>query len=138
MLLLDANVPIYAEGREHIYRIPCRSILEQTKTWPERYAIDVEAIQEILYVYYSRGELETGTGIVERLMARLPNIIPITVAEITAAMSLMSEIRNLSSRDAIHAAVVMGHGLEGIVSADRDFDRIPGLRRFDPVEVAAD
>ena len=101
----------------------------------DRYAIDVEAFQEILYVYSSRGELETGTGIVERLMARLPNIIPITTAEITIAMRLMSETRNLSARDAIHAAVVFEHNLEGIVSADQDFDRIPGLRRFDPMEV---
>ena len=137
MLLLDANVPIYAEGREHIYRIPCRDILEQTKAWPDRYAIDVEAFQEILYVYSSRGELETGTGIVERLMARLPNIIPITTAEITLAMRLMLETRILSARDAIHAAVVINHNLEGIVSADQDFDRIPGLLRFDPMEVAA-
>lgn len=137
MLLLDANIPIYAEGRDHVYRIPCRDILEQTKAWPDRYAIDVEAFQEILYVYSSRGELDTGAGIVERLMARLPNIIPITAAEITIAMRLMSETRSLSARDAIHAAVVFEHGLDGIITADRDFDRIPGLRRFDPMEVAA-
>ena len=43
-----------------------------------------------------------GTGIVERLMARLPNIIPITTAEITLAMRLMLETRILSARDAIH------------------------------------
>ena len=137
MLLLDANIPIYAEGREHIYRIPCRSILEQTKTWPHRYTIDVEALQEVLYVYSSRGELETGTGIIERLMARLPNIISITAAEITIAMRLMAETRNLSARDAIHAAVVIEHGLEGIVSADQDFDLVPGLRRYDPLELVS-
>ncbi len=137
MLLLDANIPIYAEGREHIYRIPCRSILEQTKTWPHRYTIDVEALQEVLYVYSSRGELETGTGIIERLMACLPSIISITAAEITIAMRLMAETRNLSARDAIHAAVVIGHGLEGIVSADQDFDRVLGLRRYDPLELVS-
>ena len=137
MLLLDANIPIYAEGREHIYRIPCRSILEQTKTWPHRYTIDVEALQEVLYVYSSRGELETGTGIIERLMARLPSIISITAAEITIAMRLMAETRNLSARDAIHAAVVIEHGLEGIVSADQDFDRVLGLRRYDPLELVS-
>ena len=137
MMLLDANIPIYAEGREHRYRAPCRIILEQTKTWPDRYAIDVEALQEILYVYSSRGELETGTGIVERLLSRLPNIIPITATEIRAAMRLMAETRNLTTRDAIHGAVVLEHQMEGIVSADRDFDRIPGLRRYDPTEVAA-
>jgi predicted nucleic acid-binding protein len=52
-------------------------------------------------------------------------------------MRLMSTTRDLSTRDAIHAAVVITQRLEGIVSADSDYDRIPGLRRFDPVDVVA-
>jgi predicted nucleic acid-binding protein len=42
----------------------------------------------------------------------------------------------LSPRDAIHAAVVLTYGLEGIVSTDRAFGRVPGLVRFDPAELA--
>ncbi len=42
----------------------------------------------------------------------------------------------LSPRDAIHAAVVLTNGLEGIVSADRAFDGVPGLVRFDPADLA--
>ena len=52
-------------------------------------------------------------------------------------MRLMAETRDLSARDAIHAAVVIEHGLEGIVSADHDFDRILGLVRFDPITLSA-
>ena len=137
MRLLDANVIIYAEGGEHIYRRPCQNIMEQVKVWPDDYAIDIEALQEILYFYSRRGELEKGTGIVERLLSHIPHMIPITAAEIVMAMHLLAETPGLSARDAIHAAVVIGQGLEGIISADRDFDRIAGLRRFDPVEVAA-
>ena len=43
----------------------------------------------------------------------------------------------MASRDAIHAAVVFEHRLEGIISADRAFDGIAGLTRFDPKELAA-
>jgi len=32
----------------------------------------------------------------------------------------------------------MERGLEGIVSADRAFDHVPGLRRFDPVAMVAE
>ena len=137
MRLLDANVAIYANGGEHSYRRPCQILMERVEIQPGEYAIDVEALQEILYFYSRRGELDKGIGITERLLSRLPNIIPITAAEIRTAMSLMAATPNLTPRDAIHAAVVLEHGLEGIVSADRDFARIPGLRRFDPVEIAA-
>jgi len=137
MRLLDANVAIYAYGGEHIYRRPCQLLMEQAEIQPGEYAIDVEALQEILYFYSRRGELHKGIGIVERLLSRLPNIIPISTGEITTAMRLLSETPGLSSRDAIHAAVVFDHNLDGIITADRDFVRIPGLRRFDPIEVAA-
>ena len=137
MMLLDANIVIYAEGREHSYSELCRAIMDRVKAHPEEYAIDTEALQEILYDYSSRGETARGINAVEDLLNLRPVIIPITVAEIMAATRLMRETPGLSARDAIHAAVVVVHGLDGIVSADRGFDRIPGLRRYDPAELAA-
>ena len=136
MRLLDANVVIYPNGREHTYRRPCQIIMEQTEIQSGEYAIDAEALQEILYFYSRRGEQDKGIGIVERLLSRLPNIIPIATGEITTAMRLLTETPGLSARDAIHAAVVFEHGLEGIVSADRVFERIAGIRRYDPIDVA--
>ena len=138
MRLIDANVVMYSEGREHFYRDSCKIIMDSVDTWPDEFAIDTETLQEILYVYSSRGELEKALAVAERLLSLFSEIIPITATEITAAMRLMSEIRDLAARDAIHAAVVFQHSLEGIVSADGDFDRTPGLRRFDPIALAAE
>ena len=138
MRLLDANVVIYAIGREHFYRRPCQLLMEQAQDQPDDFVIDVEALQEVLHFYSRRGELNRGIESVEGLLSRLPNIIPVSAAEIRVAMRLMSETRNLSARDAIHAAVVIEHGLEGIISADGDFVRIPGLRRFDPIALASE
>ena len=137
MRLIDANVVMYSEGREHFYRDSCKIIMDSVDAWPDEFAIDTEVLQEILYVYSSRGELEKGLAVTERLLNIFSEIIPITATEITAAMRLMSEIRNLTARDAIHAAVVFENSLEGIISADQDYDRIHGLRRYDPMEVAA-
>ena len=41
----------------------------------------------------------------------------------------------LEPRDAIHAAVVLNHGLEAIISADRAFDEITEIKRLDPLEL---
>ena len=137
MRLLDANVAIYANSGEHIYQRPCQLLMESVKADPDSYAIDVETLQEILHCYNRRGEVERGIQVLEGLLPYFPDIIPITASEITTAIRLMTQTHGLSTRPAIHAAVVINHNLEGIVSADQDFDRIPGLRRFDPVEVAA-
>ena len=137
MMLLDANIAIYSEEQGHIYRDPCRIVMDQVRIKPERYAIDAETLQEILYFYSRQGELDKGVRIADELLARIPYIIPITTAEIREAMRLMHGTPGLPSRDAIHAGVVVVHGLAGIVSADRGFDRIPGIRRYDPAELAA-
>ena len=138
MKLLDANIAIYAHGAPHPYRESCRYIMDWLESDAADYVVDAEVIQEILHVYSRRGEINRGIRLAENLLRFLPDVIPITVAEIRAAMRLMRETPGLSSRDAIHAAVVMLHGLDGIVSADRDFDRIPGLLRYDPVDMAAE
>lgn len=39
---------------------------------------------------------------------------------------------NVSFADAYHAALVEHLKLDGIVSFDRDFDRIPGIQRLEP------
>lgn len=137
MILLDANVPIYSQGRDHPYRESCRAIIDQVNAGDQSYAIDAETLQEVLYYYTRQGEVSRGIQVVEDLLPRFSDIIPITATEITTAMRLLTETHDLSTRDAIHAAVVFEHGLEGIVSADRDYDRIPGLRRLDPIALAA-
>ena len=93
-------------------------------------------LQEILYVFSNRGDIKTGVEAVLRLLDLFPDVIPITGAEIGTATRLVGQPPRLSVRDAIHAAVALEHGLEGIVTADKVFEHIPGLRRFDPTEVA--
>jgi predicted nucleic acid-binding protein len=96
------------------------------------FAIDAELLQEILHIFRRRGDLATGIKASEYLVDLFPMVIPVTVNEIKAAISLMPNHPRLAVRDAIHAAVVQLHGLEGIVSTDRAFDGIMGLVRYDP------
>ena len=47
---------------------------------------------------------------------------------------LYREYPDVQARDAVHAAVMRGHSLTHIVTADRHFDRFVGLRRVDPMD----
>ena len=40
----------------------------------------------------------------------------------------------LDARDAVYAATALNRGLEVVVSPDRDFDDVAGLRRADPAD----
>ncbi len=131
MRLIDTNVIIYAAGRAHPLREGAREVLDQVGEGTLQANIDAEVLQEILHVYYARRERTKGFDAVDDLLLLFPNPFPIGREEIEAARDLMRAHSFLSARDAIHAAVVQVNELEGMITADRVFDRIKGLKRFD-------
>ena len=137
MKLLDTNVIMYALGRDHPYREACFAIVQEARRDPEAFGIDAELGQELLDVYVRREGLARASEAVTRTFAIFPYPFAITRREIEQAVLLLKPRSSLSPRDAIHAAVCLTNGLEGIVSADTAFDRLPGVTRFDPVKLAA-
>ncbi len=64
-----------------------------------------------------------------------PNPVAITRAEMVEARQLLERYQPLSPRDAVHAAVVHIHDMEGLVTTDRAFSRMGTLVCFDPLEL---
>ena len=138
MKLLDANVVIYALGVPHPYRDLCQRILRALDSDDHDYVMDTEVLQEVLHVFDRRGQRLKGIQKVTDLLIALREVIPVGASEIAITLRMLGEHPRLSPRDAIHAAVVLGHGLEGIVSTDRAFDGITGLVRYDPMAMVAE
>ena len=131
MRLIDTNVIVYTVGSAHPLKQASERILSDITAGTLAANLDVEALQEILHLYSSRGERKKGFRTIEHLLMLFPNPFPIGREEIERARDLMMGHSFLVSRDAIHAAVVQTNNLEGIITADRVFDRIKGLKRFD-------
>lgn len=130
MRLIDTNVIIYAAGKPHPLREKAREVLDRVADGTLQGNIDTEVLQEILHVYNSRKERTKGCDTIDDLLVLFPNPIPIGREEIETARDLMRAYTFLGARDAIHAAVVRFHELDGIVTADKIFDRIKGIKRF--------
>lgn len=132
MTLLDANVLMYAVGREHPHKAVSARLLEQIGAGDREAAIDAEVLQEILHRYRSLGRWPEGVEIYRnaRLLFERPLVITSEVMDQTVV--LMERYAFLTTRDAVHAAVVQVYGLESICSFDRDFDRIVSLKRIEP------
>jgi predicted nucleic acid-binding protein len=133
--LIDANVLIYARGLPHPYRDACRGLLAEVEAGREEANLDTEVLQEIVHVYWYRRRLQRGLDYLDRLLTLFPTPFSVTLETITTARSILADHRHLQPRDAIHAAVVLNHGLEAIISADRAFDVIAEIKRLDPLEL---
>ena len=58
-------------------------------------------------------------------------IFPVEHADVRSAKDLALGALGLSSRDALHVAVMRRQGIERILTFDRDFDRVPGIDRVE-------
>ena len=138
MILLDTNIFIYAHGRPHLYKEPCRLLLARIGEAAQKYNIDVELLQEIMHVYSGRGARAFGLEIFDILVDLFPDPLPIGRSEMVAARQLLERYPVLSPRDAIHAAVVSTQRLEGIVTTDAAFGQVQGLSVYDPIALASE
>lgn len=97
----------------------------------------VEVIQEIVHLYLGREERERAVEVAEAAMALVGRVLSVEENDVRSSLALVRSVRDLSSRDALHAALCLRYE-SPIVSTDRDFDRVPGLRRIDPGDASPD
>ena len=136
LILIDANVLMYAVGAEHPHKQPCVRLLERIGAGEVEAVVDAETLQELLHRYRSLNrwsEAERLYGLTRRLF---PQIVSITGETLDAAKLLMSRHPHLAARDAVHAAAVHLNDLTAICSYDRDFDVIGNLVRVEPDALA--
>lgn len=130
---------MYAVGRDHPYKAACLRIMQEIADQQMECQSSSEVLQEILHRYFSLGERERGRLVVQELLTVLAEgVLEVGRTEIVEAVRLASTGgAHLASRDFIHWATMRLHGLVDIISADRDFDGLPGITRHDPLALAA-
>ena len=135
MILLDANIIMYAAGAPDRHKAPSLAFLERVARGDIEATLDAEVLQEILHRYRAIGRWKDGRRVYDLARRSVVTVLPIT-AEITdQARTIMDDHRSLMARDALHAAVCHVAGAEAICSYDPDFDVIPWLQRIEPPAV---
>lgn len=129
-VFLDANVPMYYAGGAHPNRGPAIRILDQVGHGELVGCTSAEVLQEILYRYSSIGRLDLACSVYNLFVDTGPAVLPISLADTDRARDILCSVPGISARDALHAAVMLNHDVEWIATFDHDFDRIPGIRRF--------
>lgn len=135
---LDTNVPIYASGGVHQQKAPCLRVMDLAARQPRAFVTDVEVLQELMHRYLSSDRWSLGREVLSMFAEVMRNRIePVHVSDIRVASAFADDHPGIGARDLLHAAVMQRLGVERIISADRDFDRLPGVTRLDPLDVDA-
>jgi len=133
MILVDSNIPMYLIGAAHPRKVDAQRILEQLIAKDERLVTDVEVLQEILHRYTAIDRREAIQPAFDAIMGVVDEVLPIEVADVERAKTVLAGSRQLSARDALHIAIMERHGIHRILSFDSGFDSWPGLSRIGTV-----
>ncbi len=134
--LFDTTVFVYAAGTPHTYREPCRAILERARAGNVKLgAASVGVLHELAQITLRR----TGDRGLARARARQAAAICTDVhdcerRDLDAALDLLVSHGGLGVADAVTAATALNRGIDAILTADRDFERISGIERVDPAD----
>jgi predicted nucleic acid-binding protein len=132
-VFVDSNITVYAFGGDHPHRANARTVLDLSRSGRGDLWSDAETLQELMHVYLRREGIERArTAIRVFREALLDRIAVVTGEDVAAAVRLDLPLR-VQSRDRVHVAVMQRLGLDTIISSDRGFDLVPGVRRLDPL-----
>ena len=129
---LDASVIMYSLGGPHPLRDPCKGILKKIKAGKILAVTNTEVLQEILYRYFSIGRPGFAEIAYGSLVQFCTAIFPISLRDTDKALNLLISHKNITSRDAIHAATMINNGIKEIISTDTHFDFLSQIKRVDP------
>ncbi len=137
-VFIDTAVPIYAAGGNHPLRDPCGRILDLIKQGDLDGVTSIEVVQEIAHRFLSVRRPEIAARLATDVLDLFAPVLPVTHALMRRLPDLIALYPSLASRDLVHVATCLHEGITAIISPDRAFDQVVGLRRIDPTEFAVD
>lgn len=137
-VLVDANVFLHALGDDARLRPSCELVIERLVAGELRGEGASLMVEEVMHVRHRRsGDRAQAARDGRAAASVLAALHPVGEPELDAAVEIFLAHETLHARDAVHVAVARRHGLAVLLSTDRGFDAVEGLRRIDPADRAA-
>jgi uncharacterized protein len=130
VILLDANVPMYLIGADHPNNDDARDLLGRLVRERERLATDSETFNEILHRYIAAGRDDLVEPAFEALEGLVDEVLAIEPRDVFAAKEIVGAEPRVSTRAALHVAVMHRAKIGRVVSFDRSFDWVRGIERL--------
>lgn len=129
MIFVDSNIPMYLVGAPHPHKSDAQRVLERCIAGGERLVTDAEVLQEILRRYVAIKRRDAIQPAFDAVLGVVDEVLPVTLAEVERAKTIVQGWERLSARDALHLAVMERHNITSILSFDTGFDGFPGVSR---------
>ena len=121
---------MYLVGSPHPHKADARRLLESLISDRQRLVTDAEVLQEILHRYVAINRRDAIQPAFDVLLGIADEVLPIDRSTAVRAKEIVMGHLQVSSRDAVHLAIMEQHRIERILSFDSGFDGFPGIARL--------
>ncbi len=128
---IDSNVFFYARIMDAKYGEACARIIEAIAKGELKGVASVLVVLEVANALKKYGLTEAVKDEIDAICSLGMALVPVDDVIIRRVGGIYQEAW-ISPYDCVHAATMRKLNVDEIVSADRDFDKIPGIRRIDP------
>jgi predicted nucleic acid-binding protein len=132
---LDSNVFFYAKIMDRVFGKPCSDILRSVASGDLQACTSSLVPIEVANAMRKYGLGEDVRDEVRAIFSLGLEVYSLDPTDVQEASEVYAA-SGISPYDCAHAAVMKRNGLDEIVSADREFDKIPWLKRIDPKRVS--
>lgn len=132
MIVFDTTVLMYAVGADHSLRAPSQRLTEAVDRRSIAATTTPQVIQEFAHVYGRRRPRDAAVRIARDHASLLWPLLDSTAGDLLDGLALFAQHPGLGAFDAVLAATAIANNADALVSADRAFDEVPGLRWLDP------
>jgi uncharacterized protein len=130
VIFIDANVPMYLVGKAQPLKDRAEQLLAEAVTAEERLITSAGVLQEILHRYVAINRREAIAPAFDAILGVVDEVVAVEGEDVLRARDLVMAAKTMSSRDALHVAVMVRRGVHRIMSFDAGFDRVPGITRL--------
>lgn len=121
---------MYQVGGQHPHKADAQRLLERLVSDRERLVTDAEVLQEILHRYAAIDRRDAIQPTFDALLRIVDEVFPVDLSAAEKAKTILLGHPRLSSRDALHLAIMEQQGVERILSFDAGLDGFPGITRL--------
>lgn len=128
---VDSNVFFYAKIFDRQYGSACAEILGKIEKGELEAATSTLVIVELANALRKYGLEDEVKDVVDAVFSLDINVLEVDLLDVRVAARVYDEFR-ISPYDCVHAAVMKKADIANIISADKDFDKVTWIKRFDP------
>lgn len=133
MIVLDTTVLLYTVGGDHPLRAPCADLVEAVRLGELEATTTSQVVQEFAHVRARRrGDRVEAARLAGSFVRLLAPLLPVSAPALSVGLGLFREHPGLGAFDCVLAGATLEAAATALVSSDRAFSGVPGLRHLLP------